>query len=77
MRVSWRPRPTLAANASDVAINDIYDPGVTRIPHGNGAGQTRMEDGILQGNPLGFRGNEHLGNGLSAFFNLLIRHREA
>lgn len=60
----------LVANASQVAIYGIYDLGVTRISNANGAGLTRMEDSILQGNRLGFRGTEDLGNGLSAFFNL-------
>jgi outer membrane protein OmpU len=60
----------LTGNASQVAIYGIYDLGLTRISNANGAGLTRMEDSILQGNRLGFRGNEDLGNDLSAFFNL-------
>ncbi|MET3130956.1 GBP family porin [Oxalobacteraceae bacterium GrIS 1.11] len=36
-----------------------------------GAGrETKVRDGILQGSRLGFRGNEDLGNGLSALFVL-------
>lgn len=58
------------ANASSVTIYGIYDLGVTQVSNIAGSSVTRMDDSILQGNRLGFRGREDLGSGLEAFFNL-------
>lgn len=79
-RAAWRVRgwaavglATLAgpaASASSVTIYGIYDLGVTRVSNIAGSAVTRMDDSILQGNRLGFRGTEDLGGGMSAFFTL-------
>ena len=59
-----------AASASSVTIYGIYDLGLTQVSNIAGSSVTRMDDSILQGNRLGFRGLEELGGGLSAFFTL-------
>lgn len=54
---------------SNVSIYGVVDVG---IEHGNSGygSQTRIQSGQSAGNRLGFRGEEALGNGLTAYFNL-------
>lgn len=59
-----------AANVSSVTVYGIYDLGVTRVSNIAGSAMTRLDDSILRGNRLGFRGTEDLGGGMSAFFTL-------
>lgn len=58
------------AQTSGVTIYGTIDAGVTRVSNIAGGSTVRLDDSISQGNRLGFRGREDLGNGLEAFFNL-------
>jgi predicted porin len=64
------------AQAEDgVAIYGLIDLGLTHYSSastaaGKDASVTRMDSGIAQGSRFGFRGNEDLGGGNSAFFTL-------
>lgn len=56
--------------ADGVTIYGLYDAAVRHSDKVNAAGgrQTVMEDGIITGTRLGFRGRESLGGGLAAVF---------
>jgi outer membrane protein OmpU len=58
------------AQTSGVMIYGTIDVGVTRVSNIAGDSTVRTDDSISQGNRLGFRGREDLGDGLEAFFNL-------
>lgn len=56
---------------SSVTIYGIVDAGGTVDRHGAGTGTTySLQNGIMAGSRLGFRGVEDLGSGLKAIFNL-------
>lgn len=61
---------SVGAQTSGVTIYGTIDLGVTRVSNIAGGSMTRLDDSISQGNRLGFRGREDLGDGLEAFFNL-------
>ena len=58
------------AQSSSVTIYGTIDVGPTRVSNIGGSSSNRLDDSISQGNRLGFRGREDLGDGLEAFFNL-------
>lgn len=58
------------AQSSSVTIYGTIDVGPTRVSNIGGNSSNRLDDSISQGNRLGFRGREDLGDGLEAFFNL-------
>jgi predicted porin len=59
------------ANAqSSVVVYGIVDAGVTAERGGANGSMTKVATGVQQGNRLGFKGVEDLGNGLKALFQL-------
>jgi outer membrane protein OmpU len=61
--------PALAQN-TQVTIYGLIDEGVTRVSNIGGSHLTKLDDSVSQGNRLGFRGREDLGDGLEAVFTL-------
>lgn len=62
---------SIQANAtSNVTVYGIVDSAITHVSNKNGASSTELNSGNLNTSRIGFRGNEDLGNGLSAIFNL-------
>lgn len=57
---------------SNVSIYGVIDASVRSASHQNNDGDrlNSVENGLLQGNRLGFKGQEDLGNGLKAVFQL-------
>ncbi|HYD60741.1 MAG TPA: porin [Noviherbaspirillum sp.] len=56
---------------SNVTIYGVLDVGISREDNGSAAGSVwRMDNGILSGSRLGFKGSEDLGGGLKANFVL-------
>lgn len=66
----WLAMTGAHAQSSGVTIYGTIDLGVTRVSNIGGSGMSRLDDSISQGNRLGFRGREDLGDGLEAFFGL-------
>jgi len=64
---------TMAGSAmaqSNVTIYGIADLGIAFENGGRNGAVTRLTSGIASGSRLGFKGEENLGDGLSAFFKL-------
>ena len=61
---------TSAQAQSNVTIYGIVDAGVVHESGGKNGNVTRIGSGIASASRFGFRGNEDLGNGLSAVFTL-------
>jgi predicted porin len=60
----------IAAAQSNVTVYGIVDAGVVHESGGKNGSVTRLGSGIASASRFGFRGNEDLGNGLSAVFTL-------
>ena len=63
------PRHALA-QSSTVTIYGLIDEGVTHVDNVGGSRLNKLDDSVSQGNRLGFRGREDLGDGLAAVFTL-------
>ena len=55
---------------SSVTLYGIIDTGITYVSNEGGSHNVKEDDGIYYGNRWGLKGNEDLGQGLSAVFNL-------
>src|SRR6188768_3568280 len=55
---------------SSVTVYGVVDVGVEQTRLSPGGNTTRLSSGIQSGSRLGFKGNEDLGGGLSASFQL-------
>lgn len=60
----------IASAQSSVTIYGIVDAGITAERGGANGSITKLATGVQQGNRLGFKGTEDLGNGLKANFQL-------
>jgi predicted porin len=60
----------VASAQSSVTIYGIVDAGITAERGGADGSITKLSTGVQQGNRLGFKGTEDLGNGLKANFQL-------
>lgn len=60
----------IASAQSSVTIYGILDAGITAERGGADGSITKLASGVQQGNRLGFKGSEDLGNGLKANFQL-------
>lgn len=58
------------AQSSTVTIYGLIDEGVTHVDNVGGSHLNKLDDSVSQGNRLGFRGREDLGDGLAAVFTL-------
>lgn len=58
------------AQQSGITIYGIVDIGVTRVSDANGKPLLLLDSGVMQGNRLGFKGVEDLGDGVQALFQL-------
>ena len=58
------------AQSSTVTIYGLVDEGVTHVDNVGGSHLNKLDDSVSQGNRLGFRGREDLGDGLAAVFTL-------
>lgn len=56
--------------ADGVTIYGIVDAGFTWVSNAGGAHAALVDTGVMQGNRLGFRGTESLGDGVEAIFQL-------
>ncbi|MHC3923847.1 porin [Alcaligenes nematophilus] len=59
-----------AQTGDNVTLYGILDAGLTWISNANGPSKTTLDTGVMQGNRLGLRGSESMGNGLTAIFQL-------
>ena len=66
---------TSAQAQSNVTIYGIVDAGIVHESGGKDGNVTRLGSGIASASRFGFRGNEDLGNGLSAVFTLEVQSR--
>ena len=55
---------------SSVTMYGLIDDGITYVSNESGSKNFKMDSGIAHGNRWGFRGQEDLGNGLSAIFDV-------
>jgi len=60
----------LAQTQGDVTVYGVIDSGLTYVTGPTGSQELRTEDGILNGNRWGLKGQEDLGNGVKAIFTL-------
>src|SRR5437773_7693011 len=60
----------MAQAQTNVTIYGVIDLGMDYTNNSLGKSQVQMESGYAQGSRLGFKGNEDLGGGLSAVFQL-------
>jgi len=58
------------AQSSAVTIYGLIDEGATYVNNVGGSRLNKLDDSVSQGNRLGFRGREDLGDGLEAIFTL-------
>lgn len=56
--------------ASSVTLYGVVDAAITHVSNKNGASSTELNSGNLNTSRIGLRGNEDLGNGVNAIFNL-------
>lgn len=61
---------TAAFAQTNVTVYGVVDAGIARMSATGLRGQTAIENGLLGGSRLGFKGVEDLGNGLKALFVL-------
>ena len=60
----------MAQAQTNVTIYGVIDLGLNYTNNVGGKNDVQMESGYAQGSRLGFKGNEDLGGGLSALFQL-------